>query len=84
MRLRDLGRFCRTWPRRDPAPKTSASGTAWAIVFTIDPSDDVTFRLRDEHGRPTIASLLITDAAGRVYPARSKRLAPDFFFQPHI
>jgi hypothetical protein len=55
-----------------------------AIVFTIDPSEDVTFRLRDEHGRPTIASLLITDAAGRVYPARSKRLAPDFFFQPHV
>jgi hypothetical protein len=55
-----------------------------AIVFTIDPSADVTFALRDEHGRPTVASLLVRDAAGRVYPARTKRLAPDFFFQPQV
>ena len=55
-----------------------------AIVFRIDPSDEVTFGLRDEHGRPAVASLLIQDAAGRVYPARTKRLAPDFFFQPQV
>ena len=55
-----------------------------AIVFRIDPSSDVFFSLLDEHGKPTIASLLVTDAAGRVYPARSKRLAPDFFFQPQV
>jgi len=55
-----------------------------AVVFQIDPSHDVTLRVRDEHGRPTVASFLIEDRAGRIYPARMKRLAPDFFFQPHI
>jgi hypothetical protein len=55
-----------------------------AIVFTVDPAEDVPLALRDEHGRPTIASLVIADAAGRIYPARTKRLAPDFFFQPQV
>jgi hypothetical protein len=55
-----------------------------AIVFRVDPSEDVTIRVRDEHGKPAIASLLVEDARGRVYPARSKRLAPDFFFQRHV
>ena len=55
-----------------------------AIVFTAAPSHDVTLRVRDEHGRPAIASFLVEDALGRVYPARSKRLAPDFFFQPQV
>ncbi|HVD94164.1 MAG TPA: CehA/McbA family metallohydrolase [Vicinamibacterales bacterium] len=55
-----------------------------AIVFQIDPSHDVTLRVRDEHGRPTVASFLVEDAAGRIYPARMKRLAPDFFFQPQV
>jgi hypothetical protein len=55
-----------------------------AVLFHVDPSDEVTFTLRDEHHRAAVASLLIKDAAGRVYPARSKRLAPDFFFQPQV
>ena len=55
-----------------------------AIVFRVDPSEEVTFRVRDEHGRPAVASVLVEDARGRVYPARSKRLAPDFFFQRHV
>jgi hypothetical protein len=55
-----------------------------AIVFQVDPSADVAVRVRDEHGRAAIASLLIEDDRGRVYPARSKRLAPDFFFQRQV
>ncbi|HEV3486342.1 MAG TPA: CehA/McbA family metallohydrolase, partial [Vicinamibacterales bacterium] len=55
-----------------------------AIVFTIDPSNDVTLRVRDEHGRPAVASFLVEDRVGRVYPARAKRLAPDFFFQKQV
>jgi hypothetical protein len=31
-----------------------------------------------------MASFLIKDKAGHVYPARSKRLAPDFFFQDQV
>src|SRR4029453_1018834 len=55
-----------------------------AILFNIAPSRDVTFRGRDERGQPAMASLLIKDKVGRVYPARSKRLAPDFFFQDQV
>jgi len=55
-----------------------------AVLFEIAPSRDVTLRVRDETGRPTMASFLIQDKVGRVYPARSKRLAPDFFFQDQI
>ena len=31
-----------------------------------------------------MASFIVKDKVGRVYPARSKRLAPDFFFQEQI
>jgi hypothetical protein len=55
-----------------------------AIVFRVDPSEDLAIRVRDEHGQPAVASLLVEDRRGRVYPARSKRLAPDFFFQRHV
>ena len=55
-----------------------------AVVFRIDPSQDVMLRVRDERGQPTVASFTIEDRAGRVYPARAKRLAPDFFFQKQV
>jgi hypothetical protein len=55
-----------------------------AVLFEVAPSRDVALRVRDENGRPTVASFRIKDKAGRVYPARSKRLAPDFFFQEQI
>jgi hypothetical protein len=55
-----------------------------AIVFTIAPSHDVTVRVLDEHGQAAVASFLVQDTLGRVYPARSKRLAPDFFFQQQV
>jgi hypothetical protein len=55
-----------------------------AVLFDIAPSRDLVLRVHDEDGRPTTASFLIKDRIGRVYPARSKRLAPDFFFQEQI
>ena len=55
-----------------------------AVLFEVAPSRDVTLRVRDEEGRPTTASFVIKDTLGRVYPARSKRLAPDFFFQEQV
>jgi hypothetical protein len=54
------------------------------ILFTARPAVDVTLHLRDEAGRPTVASLLVRDAQGHVYPSQAKRLAPDFAFQPQI
>src|SRR5262245_30012005 len=55
-----------------------------AVLFEVSPSHDMPVRVRDENGRPVMASFRIKDKAGRVYPPRSKRLAPDFFFQEQI
>ena len=55
-----------------------------ALLFDVAPSRDVTLRVRDENGRPSMASFVVKDKLGRVYPARSKRLAPDFFFQEQV
>ena len=55
-----------------------------AVLFEVTPSREVSLRVRDENGRPVMASFVVKDKVGRVYPARSKRLAPDFFFQEQI
>jgi hypothetical protein len=54
------------------------------IVFTAEPATRITIRVDDERGRAAIARLIVRDAAGRVYPAMSKRLAPDLPFQPQV
>jgi hypothetical protein len=54
------------------------------ILFTCQPSQEVSFRVLDEHDQPTTASFLIQDPQGRTYPSRAKRLAPDFAFHPQI
>ena len=54
------------------------------IHFVAQPSVPVTFKVTEFDGKPATAAFLIRDAAGRVYPAQSKRLAPDFFFQPQV
>ncbi len=54
------------------------------ILFTAQPAATVTLHVKDENGQPGMASFLIRDRLNRIYPARSKRLAPDFFFQPQI
>src|SRR5215472_4018537 len=54
------------------------------ILFNALPARRVTLRVKDERGRPTMASFIIKDRLDRIYPLPSKRLAPDFFFQPQI
>jgi hypothetical protein len=54
------------------------------VVFTAVPAHPVRIRVTDEHGQPTTASFLVKDNADRVYPTASKRLAPDFYFQPQV
>ena len=54
------------------------------VLFTARPARAVVLQVRDENGLPTIASFLIKDAQGRVYPSQSKRLAPDFSFHPQV
>ena len=54
------------------------------VLFTAVPSHAVRVRVQDEHGRPTTAGFLVRDGLDRIYPNISKRLAPDFFFQPQV
>ncbi len=54
------------------------------VLFTAVPAHPIRLRVVDENDRPATAGWLITDQAARVYPALSKRLAPDFYFQPQV
>jgi hypothetical protein len=54
------------------------------ILFNCAAAVPVVLDVHDEDGRPVMASFLIRDALGRVYPAQSRRLAPDLFFHPQI
>jgi hypothetical protein len=54
------------------------------VLFKALPAHPVRIRVQDENGRPATASFLIRDAKDRIYPNISKRLAPDFYFQPQV
>lgn len=54
------------------------------ILFEVSRAIPVTLVIQDHDGTSTAARLTFRDASGRVYPPQAKRLAPDFFFQPHI
>jgi hypothetical protein len=54
------------------------------VLFTCVPAQKVVLRVRDEEDQPTIASFVIRDTFGRIYPSLSKRLAPDFAFHPQV
>ncbi|MDP6443127.1 MAG: CehA/McbA family metallohydrolase [Pirellulaceae bacterium] len=55
-----------------------------AILFDCDPAVKLTLDIVDHNGKPTTGQFVIRDQMGRVYPARSRRLAPDFFFHNQI
>ena len=54
------------------------------ILFKSAPAVTVTLGVKDDDGTPVMASFLIKDAQGRVYPFPGRRLAPDFFFHPQV
>ncbi|MGD9722619.1 MAG: CehA/McbA family metallohydrolase [Pirellulales bacterium] len=54
------------------------------ILFNCEPSVEVILEILDTDGRPTTGHFVIKDEKGRVYPAMSRRLAPDFFFHEQI
>ncbi len=55
-----------------------------AVLFDCAPAVPVVLEVRDEDGSPTLASFVFRDGQGHVYPARSRRLAPDFFFHDQV
>lgn len=54
------------------------------VLFDAIPSHQLKLHVRDEAGKPTIASLTTRDDQNRLYPNPSKRLAPDLYFQPQV
>jgi hypothetical protein len=54
------------------------------ILFRCEPAVPVTLNVLDADGRPTTASFVFRDVRGRTYPSASRRLAPDFWFQPQV
>lgn len=55
-----------------------------AVLFECQPAVEVTLEVLDDDGQPTTGHFVFRDAGGRVYPARSRRLAPDFFFHDQV
>lgn len=54
------------------------------VLFDVEPAIPVRLAIHDFDGSATTARLTIRDEHGRIHPPQPKRLAPDFFFQPHI
>ena len=54
------------------------------VLFRCEPAVPVVLRVLDTDGTPTTAHFVVTDDQGRVYPARWRRLEPDFFFQDQV
>jgi hypothetical protein len=54
------------------------------VLFTCRPAVQVKLEVIDDNGQPTMGQFVIRDTQGRIYPAMTKRLAPDLFFHPQI
>ena len=54
------------------------------VLFETAPAVPVKLTVLDDDGQPTTAHFVIRDSQGRVYPAQSRRLAPDFFFHAQV
>lgn len=55
-----------------------------AILFECQPAVEVELTILDHDGQPTTGQFTIRDESGRIFPSRSKRLEPDFFFHDQI
>jgi hypothetical protein len=54
------------------------------ILFDAQPARSVRLQVADDDHAPTMGSFVFRDHLCRIYPNPSKRLAPDFFFQPQV
>ncbi|MCE9608303.1 MAG: CehA/McbA family metallohydrolase [Planctomycetia bacterium] len=54
------------------------------ILFDCKRAVPVRLDILDDDGTPTVGQFVFRDALGRVYPSRSRRLAPDLFFHDQI
>lgn len=54
------------------------------VLFECQPAVQVRLDVLDDDGKPTTGQFIFKDSKGRIYPARSRRLAPDFFFHDQV
>lgn len=54
------------------------------VLFDIRPALKVKLEVKDFDGKPTTGRFTFRDSQGHVFPPRSKRLAPDFFFHDQV
>ena len=54
------------------------------VVFDIELARPITLRVKNENGEAAMSSFVIRDRQGRLYPEPTKRLEPDFPFQPQV
>ena len=54
------------------------------ILFNVVPAVKVVLGVKDFDDKPVMASFVIRDKFGRIYPNPARRLAPDFFFHNQI
>lgn len=54
------------------------------LLFDCEPAVEVVLEILDDDGQPTTGQFVFRDERDRVYPARSRRLAPDFFFHDQV
>ena len=54
------------------------------LLFDCEPAVEVVLEVIDDDGTPTTGQFVFRDAKGRIYPSKSRRLAPDFFFHDQV
>src|SRR6185295_9689481 len=54
------------------------------VLFQCEPAVRVALDVIDDNGQPTTGQFVFRDSRCRVYPARSRRMAPDLFFHDQI
>jgi hypothetical protein len=61
-------------------------GNSNQVPYLCDsaPAVLVELKVKDDDGTPAMASFVFRDKQGRVHPAQSRRLAPDFGFHPQV
>jgi hypothetical protein len=83
---RDAGRRTAKFVFTTPVGGQDQNGVRNDLTLTFDvkPARAIALRVADENGQPTVASFVIKDKLGHVYPSPAKRLAPDFAFHHQI
>ena len=69
---------------REPRQPAVARSNQVPLTITSAAAVEVKLEVRDHDGKPVMAAFTFRDPQGRVYPAMTRRLAPDFFFHPQI